>query len=329
MIKVLIFFGIIFSYNTFFITNSYATENNINIDKLDNEKIENTSFLFKPIFLLDNTNVRNKKLFDLSLGIIYQYGSFNFTTPAAGSILSWSDTSNIGFNGAFTLNITDRLWARLDGDMSWLVAGTGTDDDITNKAGIFSKQKAIGYGGEVKAVLGYDILRFKKIDISFYGGIYSRGMRYSMGSGQFISANANIYPVGQYLITTEDQISTAQFIGGVFGTQFTHYGEGIITTLFAEGYVTEFSLEGNWVARNHLWNMSSKTFSYGFGIGGSTDIELGYNIWLKPSAKFQMLMLNEITNENGTQNPVYSYSGSGSGSVNFMMATVGLALSWK
>ena len=327
MVKIFIFFGLICSYNNFFIANSYATENNINIDQLENEKIENTNFLFEPIFLLDNTNIRNKKLFDASVGIIYQYGYFNFTTPAAGSILSWSDTSNIGFNGAFTLNITDRLWARLDGDMSWLFAGTGTDDDITNQYGIFSKQKAIGYGGEVKAVLGYDILRFNKIDISLYGGLYSRNMRYAMGSGYLISTNQAV-GVGQFTInTTEDQISTPHFIGGVFGTQFTHYGDGIITTLFAEGYITKFSLEGNWVARQHLWNMSSTTFAYGFGIGGSTDIELGYNIWIKPSAKFQMLMLSEVTNENGTQNPVYSYVGSGS--VNFMMATVGLALSWK
>ncbi len=272
----------------------------------------------KPAFDSEK-NIRNKGLFNTSLGLIYQLDSLGDYT-SSGYSSTVRNQNNLGFNGQFTLNLTSKAWLQVYGEGSWMLG------ELNNSGTYLYSGVNINYANnysnnsnyEIKAVVGYDVLSYKSIDISIYGGVYHRGIQLS-------NARSENYDPTNYSVNGSVN-SNINLTGAVFGTSITHYTENVISNAFLEGYLTSsygntasnFSGTngGNAVSANISSNYNN-AISGGFGVGLSTEVRVVKNIWIKPSAKFQMLFTDLAPNSTS------------SGSNAFQALTLGLGLSWR
>ncbi len=305
------------------------------IPKISINKDEHKSFFNKPLLSSSSSFgiSRNKQLINFSIGAIYQYSSWYALMPYSKSILTHDSLNNVGLDASLTINITDEVWVRLSGEGSWILSGNGTDDDISNGAGIISYQKSKGSGYEIKAVVGVDAIRFKKTDISLYTGFYRREMFYGWGAGtQYDKGNIRTIPDGSW------QNMNPSFTGIVVGTELNNYNSIGVWTVFLEGYATYFQSNNTWI---NVSNYSTRTFSdtgpigIGMSVGTSFDIKIVSNLYIKPFVKFQILAALGDTNVSDTFNPGYSNSVvgtlnySGYGNMHYMATTTGINITWR
>lgn len=264
-------------------------------------------WLNKPIYSNDDDNIRHKRLLVKGIGLAYQLS--NYDAKSSNGISSqWDNTSNLGLDTDLIINITDRLWFRWNGAITVLFAG---DAILVNNGASSFLSGPVGTNGDAQLVIGYDIARFSKIDIGLYGGLYKGGSINYASSG-----NSNMYVENLWL-------------GGVLGTNLTYYAEDMINILFAEYYITYLVGDQSAHQNGSAYNSSfaNSIPAMGFGIGGSTEIKVSGNFWVKPFAKFQAMFAGALSGTYDTA--AGSVIASNLGTANFEVMTVGVDLNWR
>ncbi len=276
---------------------SFIINSNAAIFSVDALKLSQNNIINKPIFDAEG-NARNKKMFNTSLGFIYQ----NSTSDQSATLgQQLNNLPSLGLNGDFVLNITGKTWVKVYGEGAF----NFSKPDLSG-APRLSLQSLNNNNYEIQAVVGYDVLSYDIMDVSVYGGLFHKG----------ISHNAN-FTINN-TTSSFSTLSSTNFTGAVLGTGITFYEkEYFITNVYAEGYLT--STYGN--VETTLMNADYKSsgLTGGFGVGSSIDIQIVDNIWIKPSIKYQMLLASNLQSNNSLL----------SGNNNFQSLTFGLGISWR
>lgn len=264
-------------------------------------------WIYYPFF--DNSdNIRNKKLVNHAIGLGYQHGAMN-VEPGNGLLTEWSNANSIALVTYGTLNLTSRLWLVSDGLSSFLF-------NSNNSAIINGMQNNIpqtfGFNSEMNFLIGYDILRFSKIDIGAYTGFYEMTIHNYATSG------------------STEMRNQSYFIGGVIGIDLTHYSDKLITRVFTEFYMTY--LVGYQSYQTNQFNLYSTNFAntepaMGFGVGSSIEIPLDNGFWIKPFAKLQMIFANDISTGTYYFSNISNTNNNGSSVIQIL--TTGLGIGWR
>jgi hypothetical protein len=252
-------------------------------------------------------------MFNVGIGALYQNSTNNMESVWGQK---FSNLSGLGLNGDFVLNITGKAWLKFYGEGVFNVSKV--NGTVSTQVGMLtvpyslSSFKDSNY--EIQAVVGYDVLSVGIMDWSIYGGLFHKTISHDANfTMNFPGASGSL-----------QQVSSANFTGGVFGTGLTFYAKNVITNIYAEGYVTAMSGKYEAIYTGDLYGTLSGSYKRsdatgGFGIGASTDIEVVDNIWIKPSIKYQMLFSNGVEANNRTFK----------GNNNFQALTLGLGVSWR
>jgi hypothetical protein len=283
---------------------SFIINSNAAIFSVDALKLSQNNIINKPIFDAEG-NARNKKMFNTSLGFIYQNSTSDQSATLGQQV---NNLPSLGLNGDFVLNITGKTWVKVYGEGAFNISSpklSGSDGLSLNSL------KNNNY--EIQAVVGYDVLSFGIMDVSVYGGLFHKG----------ISHNAN-FTINN-TTASFSTLSSTNFTGAVLGTGITFYEKDFITNVYAEGYLTstygnaEATLMNGGVATSTNTDYKSSGLTGGFGVGSSIDIQIVDNIWIKPSIKYQMLLASNLQSNNSSL----------SGNNNFQSLTFGLGISWR
>ena len=283
---------------------SFIINSNAAIFSVDALKLSQNNIINKPIFDAEG-NARNKKMFNTSLGFIYQNSTSDQSATLGQQV---NNLPSLGLNGDFVLNITGKTWVKFYGEGAF----NFSKPDLSG-APRLSLQSLNNNNYEIQAVVGYDVLSYDIMDVSVYGGLFHKG----------ISHNANF--TIKNTTASFSTLSSTNFTGAVLGTGITFYEKDFITNVYAEGYLTstygnaEATLMNGGITTSTNADYKSSGLTGGFGIGTSTDIQIVDNIWIKPSIKYQMLLAGNLQSNNSSL----------SGNNNFQALTFGLGISWR
>ena len=248
--------------------------------------------------LLDSgDNIRHKKVVDHSIGLAYQYGNIDFN-PGNGISTGWHNANSLGIITHATLNLTSRLWFASTGFSTFLFA---VNDSNTVSS-------PFGFNDEMNVVVGYDLWRIQKLDISFYTGFYKMGLN---NYGQLNGHQMRLM---------------SSFVGGVAGSQLTLYYDKAIINFFAEMYLTY--LVGYQSYGGYSTHFANNSPALGFGIGSVTEFHYNNNYWIKPLVKIQAMFADNISSGTSYFNNTNGIANNGGLGIIYI-ATAGLGISWR
>lgn len=269
----------------------------------------------------------DKKAVDFGIGFLFKDGQVVYSTPSSLSVFNFDNIKSFGLSGHFTLNITDRIWTRFDGEGSFISNGKMIRDDTPTGFNFLSFKKLNGRESEIKLTAGFDFLRVYKVDriffnLSFYSGWFYKNLIYKSTKG----INATGYQI-DYDGSMTDQIDHIKFNGGVFGLNVSYYySKDIICNVSGEFYIANFGIKSDIIAMGLQSAMTSNKLTTGGGIKFSIDINTDlYGLWISPFIKYQILngKINKETRgeESITSNEEQKFT--------YSSIATGIVLSWK
>jgi hypothetical protein len=97
---------------------SFIINSNAAIFSVDALKLSQNNIINKPIFDAEG-NARNKKMFNTSLGFIYQNSTSDQSATLGQQV---NNLPSLGLNGDFVLNITGKTWVKVYGEGAFNVS---------------------------------------------------------------------------------------------------------------------------------------------------------------------------------------------------------------
>lgn len=274
-----------------FYENNRATNNLVNYDAIKEEVKPTPSSVAKG---------ENDKIFSFGLRLGYAKSQFAFDTPDTHSILNWGNMNAVSGGIDLGIKITDNIDVALEYSYSKL-KGVGSDDDMQNGLGYYSKQKARGHVNDLSIVTNFDLFKSNQLKISPRLGYFFKRARLGMYDAL---ADNNSEPSTFHYDSSLSQQTRSTYQGAKVGLKFEDSFSANTKEAFIFDYYPLVQYHGRqfWPHGYQKWNLESSNDSASLGrnYGFMARFEHNFrasessNIWMKIYSFYELISVNDI-----------------------------------
>jgi len=267
---------------------------------------------------------------------------FSYKTPAAGSILRWSDMKTRGVGGSYQFKAKSNIALGVDLSYSQIQSGFGTDDDMTNVTDYTLNAYGMSNGSVSGTWMAFSIHQVKGRMLDFnpfvkisankyfdYGFGYSRKEHsYQMlgGYGAYYELPNNFIYLSKFKGNTQFTKATMQTI---FASADFHPSENI--TFYMQAHTGTYKGDNDW--QTYKWSLKSSSNyrpknGYGFVFGLKGTSKINNKLLLTYFASIEQFQFKDLHENNLGYGGDYHLPSNYPSYVKFNRTNIGLGLAF-